>query len=181
MEKQKEFVGKVWNEFSQHKNHLIGSGEFNLEAKGSDFDIDKEEDICIGGKPFLESVDSTMDDKYINRVVPLNDATDVLVIDTNKIESFDKLLRSGVPGNGKNLNVRIVKGETIDHPKHYNNYSVEVIDMMEKIYGIDKLITFCELNAFKYRMRAGTKNSLEEDLAKEKWYLDKVKELNSKL
>lgn len=179
MEKQKEFVGKVWNEFPQHKSHLIGSGEYNLEGKNSDLDIDKEEDICIGGKPFLESVDSTMDDKYINRVVPLNDATDVLVIDTNKIESFDKLLRSGVPANGKNLNVRIVKGEAIDHPKHYNNYSVEVIDMMEKIYGKDKTIIFCELNAFKYRMRMGTKGNMQEDFEKEQWYLNKIKELTN--
>ena len=35
------------------------------------------------------------------------------------------------------------------------------------------------MTAFKYRMRMGTKlgNTIEQDLKKEKWYLDKKKEL----
>lgn len=39
--------------------------------------------------------------------------------------------------------------------------------------------TFCEMNAFKYRMRMGAKpeNSIEQDLKKEFWYLNKAKEL----
>ena len=71
----------------------------------------------------------------------------------------------------------------VNHPSHYNNYSVEVIDMMERIYGTKDTIAFCEMNAFKYRMRLGTKpdNSIEQDLAKEKWYIDKAKELRAKL
>lgn len=73
--------------------------------------------------------------------------------------------------------------ESVNHPKHYNNYSVEVIDMMVKIYGLDAAISFCELNAFKYRMRMGTKpeNSIEQDLKKEQWYLDKASELRANI
>ena len=69
--------------------------------------------------------------------------------------------------------------EEVNHPKHYNNYDVEVIDMMERVFGKEATATFCKLNAFKYRMRAGTKpnQSAEKDLNKEKWYLDKMKEL----
>ena len=72
--------------------------------------------------------------------------------------------------------------EHVNHPKHYNNYSKEVIDMMIDIWGVEKTIAFCEMNAFKYRMRMGTKpeNSIEQDLKKEKWYLDKAKELYEK-
>lgn len=71
------------------------------------------------------------------------------------------------------------KYEHVNHPNHYNNYSIEVIDMMKAIWGTDNLITFCEMNAFKYRMRLGTKpnNSIEQDINKEKWYLNKAKEL----
>ena len=47
--------------------------------------------------------------------------------------------------------------ENVDHPNHYNTYDVEVIDMMERIWGPEKTAVFCELNAFKYRMRMGTK------------------------
>ena len=69
--------------------------------------------------------------------------------------------------------------EEVNHPQHYNNYDVEVIDMMEKIFGKSETAIFCKLNAFKYRMRAGTKpnQSAEKDLAKERWYLNKKAEL----
>lgn len=69
--------------------------------------------------------------------------------------------------------------EQVNHPNHYNNYSVEVIDMMIRIYGKEKVADWCELNAFKYRLRMGNKenNPIEQDLAKERWYLNKAKEL----
>lgn len=73
--------------------------------------------------------------------------------------------------------------EMVNHPSHYNNYNIEVIDMMEKIWGPAYVLVFCQLNAFKYRMRMGTKpgGSLEEDLRKEQWYLKKAAELKEKL
>lgn len=69
--------------------------------------------------------------------------------------------------------------EHVNHPTHYNNYSVEVIDMMIAIFGEEKTADWCEMTAYKYRMRMGTKpdNSVEQDLAKEKWYLTKAKEI----
>ena len=65
------------------------------------------------------------------------------------------------------------------NPSHYKNMSVEVFDMMVLIYGKEKVKTFCELNAFKYRMRLGNKpdNSIEQEMKKVKWYESKMKEL----
>ena len=73
--------------------------------------------------------------------------------------------------------------EMVNHPGHYNNYDIEVIDMMEKIWGTAYLYIWCTLTSFKYRMRMGTKpgSSLEEDLRKEQWYLKKAAELKEKL
>lgn len=73
--------------------------------------------------------------------------------------------------------------EHVNHPSHYNNYSIEAIDMMVKIWGNEKTADWCEMTAFKYRMRMGTKpeNPIDQDLAKEKWYLDKAKELRGEL
>ena len=92
--------------------------------------------------------------------------------------------------------------EMVNHPSHYNNYDVEVIDMMVDIWGTEAVINFCKLNAFKYRMRMGTKNikklitehqpvksiqstdiaslygPLIEDFEKEQWYLNKADELS---
>ena len=70
--------------------------------------------------------------------------------------------------------------EQVNHPAHYNSYSVEVIDMMIRIWGINKTITFCEMNAFKYRMRIGLKDNTEQDLKEEQWYLNKAIELRAK-
>lgn len=80
------------------------------------------------------------------------------------------------------------KYEMVDHPQHYNNYDIEVIDMMERIWGREATALFCEMNAYKYRMRMGTKpgdddtkesmkKKLLEDFEKEQWYLKKAKDL----
>lgn len=73
--------------------------------------------------------------------------------------------------------------EWVNHPLHYNNYNIEVIDMMEKIWGTAACYFFCTLNAFKYRMRMGTKpgEGLVKDIEKEQWYLRKAEELKEKL
>lgn len=70
--------------------------------------------------------------------------------------------------------------EEVNHPKHYNTYDVEVIDMMERVFGKEQTAIFCKLNAFKYRMRAGTKpgQSADKDLNKERWYIDRYNRLN---
>lgn len=71
--------------------------------------------------------------------------------------------------------------EHVNHPPHYNHYSVECIDMMERIYGKEATALWCEMTAFKYRMRVGMKpeNSVEQDLKKEAWYLIKAKKLRT--
>lgn len=73
--------------------------------------------------------------------------------------------------------------EHVNHPSHYNTFSKEVIDMMIDIWGLEKTIVFCEMNAFKYKMRLGEKpnQSIEQDIKKSKWYLNKAKELQQKL
>lgn len=71
--------------------------------------------------------------------------------------------------------------EHVEHPSHYNHYSCETIAMMVAIWGKEKVADWCEITAFKYRMRMGTKpdNSIEQDLKKEQWYLNKAKELRN--
>ena len=51
--------------------------------------------------------------------------------------------------------------------------------MMAAIYGKAATALYCEMTAFKYRMRMGTKpdNSIEQDLKKEQWFLNKAEEL----
>lgn len=66
------------------------------------------------------------------------------------------------------------KKETVNHPQHYNiTGRKECIEEMIDIYGIDAVITFCNLNAYKYKYRHELKNG-DEDLQKADWYYSKI-------
>ena len=73
--------------------------------------------------------------------------------------------------------------EMVDHPTHYNQYDIEVIDMIVRIWGPEIAALWCDITAFKYRMRMGTKpdNSIEQDIKKEQRYLKKSKEIRENL
>lgn len=58
----------------------------------------------------------------------------------------------------------------VDHPAHYNASKVETIEMMERVYGKEAVYNFCLCNALKYRMRAGHKEDMQEDIEKALWY-----------
>lgn len=71
--------------------------------------------------------------------------------------------------------------EMVNHPTHYNKYDVETVEMINKIWGPFLASKWCEMTAFKYRMRLGEKpdNPIEQDIKKENVYLemyDKYKE-----
>lgn len=89
---------------------------------------------------------------------------------------------------GRNIGKMVTTGkdsnyEMVDHPTHYNQYDIEVIDMIIRIWGPEAAALWCDITAFKYRMRMGTKpdNSIEQDIKKEQWYLNKSKEIRDNL
>lgn len=67
------------------------------------------------------------------------------------------------------------------NPTYYQKSSKEVYEMMIDIWGKEKYIAFCEMNAFKYRMRLGDKpeQPIERDLDKAKWYENMAKQLKN--
>lgn len=75
------------------------------------------------------------------------------------------------------------KGVKYDYvnPEHYRQNYKQPWEMMLDIWGKEKFIAFCEMNAFKYRMRLGYKpeQPIERDLEKANWYESKVKELRN--
>lgn len=67
--------------------------------------------------------------------------------------------------------------DDVNHPSHYNREGAfECIDEMLLIFGLQEVMSFCKLNAWKYRYRAADKNG-EEDLKKSDWYLRKYNDL----
>ena len=67
--------------------------------------------------------------------------------------------------------------EMVNHPPHYKNNKYECIDVMLDIFGKEKVLAFCELNAFKYQWRANFKGTDIQDKKKTEWYLNKYIEL----
>ena len=60
--------------------------------------------------------------------------------------------------------------DNVNHPAHYTDGSIEVIDFIE-----DKKLGYHLGNAVKYISRAGKKDPSKEieDLKKARWYLDR--------
>ncbi len=142
-----------------------------------DFDDNEEDrresranaDKGIGSVNLMKNAEDIEYKKYMGNKVKLR-ALKRALADVDVNNNMDTRLRTH--NDGKSY-------EEVNHPQHYNNYDVEVIDMMEKVFGKEETAVFCKLNAFKYRMRAGTKpgQDADKDLKKEQWYLNKKKEL----
>lgn len=74
-----------------------------------------------------------------------------------------------------------INSEMVNHPSHYNLPNrKECIDEMIDIYGLKDVAKWCEITAYKYKYRAGHKDSLTQDVQKAIWYTIKAHELKSR-
>lgn len=105
------------------------------------------------------------------------------ISDSASLTDYDKKIFEAGKIAGKIATGKDAEYEMVNHPTHYNQYDIEVIDMIIKIWGPEAAALWCDITAFKYRMRMGTKpdNSIEQDIKKEQWYLNKSKEIRENL
>lgn len=84
---------------------------------------------------------------------------------TNAVDSVSAVNRIG--------NVEPAQ-DAVSHPSHYSAHNRECIVEMLILFGLDNFITFCQMNAWKYRYRAGNKanNSADQDNAKADRYIE---------
>lgn len=74
-----------------------------------------------------------------------------------------------------------INSDMVNHPSHYNLPNrKECIDEMIDIYGLKDVAKWCEITAYKYKYRAGHKDSFTQDMQKASWYTIKACELKSK-
>lgn len=73
--------------------------------------------------------------------------------------------------------------EMVNHPSHYNRYTIEAVEMARRIWGDEAMKTAAEITAFFYRMRLGLKpeNSVEQELAKEDFWLSYAKKMEDNI
>lgn len=53
---------------------------------------------------------------------------------------------------------------------HYSDNRINAIRMFESIWGTEATMKFCEMNAFKYRLRLGKKDDVNLEMKKVRWY-----------
>lgn len=106
-----------------------------------------------------------------------------LISHTATLTDYGKKMLEAGKKAGRIVTGKETEYEMVDHPSHYNQYDIEVIDMIIRIWGPEAAALWCDITAFKYRMRMGTKpdNSIEQDIKKEQWYLNKSKEIRANL
>ena len=63
--------------------------------------------------------------------------------------------------------------DSVNHPNHYTQGSIETIDYMESCLTEEEFCGGCKMNILKYVSREKFKNGLE-DLRKARWYLDRL-------
>ena len=73
--------------------------------------------------------------------------------------------------------------DPVNKPEHYNMGSIECIDYIRQVLGLEGHIAYCRGNAIKYQHRAEYKGKYLEDMRKHNWYSQKaieaIEELNA--
>jgi len=68
--------------------------------------------------------------------------------------------------------------DPINNPKHYSLYpEMEAIDVVQAVLTADEFAGYCKGNSLKYRLRAGKKDAMEQDVGKAEWYERKLWEV----
>lgn len=116
------------------------------------------EDVCVEARNVATEM------KRVFRAETIERATKLTLAEIIKEKSTDKSTKAD--------NV-----DMINKPPHYT-HSMECIDEMIFIFGVETVKAFCLCNAWKYRKRALYKNG-EQDMEKSDWYINKLKELES--
>ena len=73
----------------------------------------------------------------------------------------------------KSLSALQDMSDSVNHPNHYTQGSIETIDYMESCLTEEEFCGGCKMNILKYVSREKFKNGLE-DLRKARWYLDRL-------
>lgn len=62
------------------------------------------------------------------------------------------------------------KHDPVQRPAHYQQFGMEVIDIIRHVLGPEGFRAYCIGNELKYRLRAGDKGDAAQDMAKAQKY-----------
>lgn len=73
------------------------------------------------------------------------------------------------------------QADTVNSPQHYQFFpGLEAIEVIARSMTLEQFYGFCLGNRLKYRLRAGNKDKLEQDIAKSDKYLELYEQHNGK-
>lgn len=121
--------------------------------------------VCIGGLIELDIDEQVWN--WSENVLELIEKNDNM---NTKIEEGNKVNESDLKDTETSKEVKDDKNDPVNHPSHYTDTKIEVMDYIE-----DKGFNFALGNAVKYISRAGKKdkNKTIQDLEKAEWYLNR--------
>lgn len=65
--------------------------------------------------------------------------------------------------------------DAVNHPKHYKLFpGQEAIDIIQAALTPEEFRGYLKGNALKYRLRAGNKDDLQQDIDKAEWYRNRL-------
>lgn len=130
----------------------------------------RTQEPCGGCTPRIVGDQRNPDDTYSYRVECANDPTQYVTLRQTLVlqdAPFDREMNKASESMSQ-ATAAIQPKEAVNHPAHYNQGNIEVIDAIE-----DWCLGFHEGNVVKYVARHRHKNGIE-DLKKARWYLDRL-------
>lgn len=66
------------------------------------------------------------------------------------------------------------RGDMVNSPAHYTDGGIETIEFIQAKLTAEQFSGYCLGNALKYLSRAGKKGDAATDLAKARWYINRI-------
>tara|TARA_R110001632_G_scaffold83617_10_gene184999 strand:+ start:534 stop:758 length:225 start_codon:yes stop_codon:yes gene_type:complete len=69
--------------------------------------------------------------------------------------------------------------DQVNNPKHYALFAdgTQAIDIIQASLTCEEFAGYLKGNCIKYRLRAGNKDNLQQDIDKANWYANKLEEI----
>ena len=102
----------------------------------------------------------------------------------NDLEEYKYIKQKNKSKNTRNVRKdleRLDKGDTVNHPMHYNNGDIECIDAIEAMLTSEEFIGYLRGNSLKYRWRFRYKKQPVEDMLKARWYEERLLDFYKKI